>query len=255
MADPTARELGLLGLLTGDPVLGNVGKALYEEGTKAPALAKHVGQGFFQDPSTGEITQNPNMAQWYEDARLHEIQQRQALETMLLGLPTRKEAGQAAQLDRLAAQGSDLATEAQGLPGSRNQIIDWGIDTLRQGGLNALANIGEEWAYSDAEGVHRAKAARWESELSKIAAGLNVTGFEMTDRQKWSPFAPGLSADEAARRWQVLSGTLGQEAAAMRRQPAPRNETPTYAPSQNTEVKRIGGKEYVKGPDGQWYER
>lgn len=74
-------------------------------------------------------------------------------------------------------------------------------------------NAGKRWVedkmYSS-EGVHtyRTKVARLESKLSQLASGLAVTGYEMSDRQKWSPNAAGITDAERERRLENVNNDL-----------------------------------------------
>lgn len=66
---------------------------------------------------------------------------------------------------------------------------------------SSLARMGEEQIYKNPETRDYLIANnKLESELSKLMSGLAVTGFEMKDRQKWSPNAPGISDPERQRR-------------------------------------------------------
>lgn len=60
---------------------------------------------------------------------------------------------------------------------------------------------GEAKMYETEKGkTYKTKLARLESKLSQLASGMAVTGYEMKDRQKWSPNAPGISGAERQRR-------------------------------------------------------
>lgn len=75
-------------------------------------------------------------------------------------------------------------------------MVDAAIDYLPP----ALQRIAEERYYGDEAQGYRSEGRGFEADLSKLMAGLQVTGFEMKDRQKWSPFAPGITAAERERR-------------------------------------------------------
>jgi hypothetical protein len=54
----------------------------------------------------------------------------------------------------------------------------------------------EEHVYKDKDVRNfMSRGAKLESDFSKLMAGLNLTQFEIIDRQKWSPFANGISQD------------------------------------------------------------
>lgn len=66
---------------------------------------------------------------------------------------------------------------------------------------NSLQRLAEERVFSNPDVQrYRTRVARLESKLSQLASGLAVTGYEMKDRQKWSPNAPGISQEERQRR-------------------------------------------------------
>lgn len=52
--------------------------------------------------------------------------------------------------------------------------------------------------------AYKTRLSRLESKLSQLASGMAVTGFEMKDRQKWSPNAEGITDEERIRRMKNL---------------------------------------------------
>lgn len=77
---------------------------------------------------------------------------------------------------------------------------------------DALQRRAEETAFKDEDvRQYRTRVARLESRLSQLASGLAVTGFEMSDRQRWSPHAPGVSDDERKRRIENIKKDLLSE--------------------------------------------
>jgi hypothetical protein len=62
----------------------------------------------------------------------------------------------------------------------------------------------------------RADANRMDQDLSALAAGMALTGFEIENKQKWSPMAPGISEQDAQDRWEVIRNTFGTKADAAR---------------------------------------
>jgi hypothetical protein len=243
------REIGLLGMLSGDPTLGAVGADLYE--SSKPKLGKHLGQGFMQDPGTGEIIQNPEMRDWYEQERQNKLQERLMMERMLLGLPTRSQATEARKLERLAGEAGEMEADIAGAQDVRSPVVDTGLEFLKgiPGVGRGMATAAEEWYYDDpGEMELRSRLGRFESQVSKMAAGMALTGYEIGERDKWSPYAPGISAEESERRLGNIQSDLGGEAAAIMgtEYEAP-EKTQTYP------RKTVGGKVYEKRPDG-WYE-
>ena len=55
------------------------------------------------------------------------------------------------------------------------------------------------------------RGAKLESDFSKLMAGLNLTQFEIIDRQKWSPFANGISQDARKARMGDLKKLLTEQ--------------------------------------------
>lgn len=69
--------------------------------------------------------------------------------------------------------------------------------------------VQSEYVFNDPQVKQtREKLAFLESEFSKLMSGLAVTGFEMKDRQKWSPYATGISLDDRKRRVGNLNDAL-----------------------------------------------
>jgi hypothetical protein len=79
---------------------------------------------------------------------------------------------------------------------------------------DAVMRLGEEATQGSEARQYFSRLSRLESELSKLASGLAVTGFEMKDRQKWSPNAPGISDAERQRRLDNLDKDLFSEISA-----------------------------------------
>jgi hypothetical protein len=61
----------------------------------------------------------------------------------------------------------------------------------------------------------RADADSFDQDVSNLAAGLAVTGFELENKQKWSPRAPGISAQEAKNRFDNMNDKFKRRAAAL----------------------------------------
>lgn len=124
--------------------------------------------------------------------------------------------------------------------------------------------------------AYREKVADIESEFSKLMSGLAVTGYEMADRQKWSPYASGISQEDRERRLVNLSDKLKTQRSlqeetytglgdfkdvpySIMRQPEvePGTEIVTQGQAPGVqefeEEKVIGGITYGRKSDGKWY--
>tara|TARA_R110000803_G_scaffold210818_1_gene283951 strand:- start:1794 stop:2486 length:693 start_codon:yes stop_codon:yes gene_type:complete len=70
----------------------------------------------------------------------------------------------------------------------------------------------ETGAYTDPKVRNfMSRGAKLESDFSKLMAGLNLTQFEIIDRQKWSPFANGISHDARKERMVDLKKILAEQ--------------------------------------------
>jgi len=127
--------------------------------------------------------------------------------------PTGSERKTANEAKRLQGVVADLAK-------LRGEMSEKGLAELdspiTQGALSVLPNVGQRWGeeafYSDpTTRKYMSRLARLESRLSQLASGLAVTGFEMSDRQKWSPNAPGISDAERAKRLSNINKDLISE--------------------------------------------
>ena len=81
-------------------------------------------------------------------------------------------------------------------------LTEVGIRLLENYAPEGLSRVAEEQAYEGDPGIlnWHAQGRRLTSRLSQLASGMAVTGYEMADRDKWSPWAPGISFDERQRR-------------------------------------------------------
>ena len=101
--------------------------------------------------------------------------------------------GQREQLDQ---PGSEIALKA--------------AQTVLPEGVSRKAE--EDIVYTDPDvRKYRTKIGRLEGDLSKLASGLAVTGFEMQDRKRWSPFAEGISQEERQNRLLNIDELLERE--------------------------------------------
>jgi len=115
------------------------------------------------------------------------------------------------QVDKLDSMYSGLD---EGQRAMLNQPIkDVGLQLagslLPKGGKNVLA---DKFVYPD-KGVqtYLAQGDRMTQRLSNLAAGLALTGFEIEERDKWSPFAPGLVQEQRQLRLNNLHSEFGKK--------------------------------------------
>jgi hypothetical protein len=178
------------------------------------------------------------------------------------GQPTGGQEGKAREAYRLAQEADNLRRQVEQNPGALGTFADPALEFMRgdakdPGFLSLFVPAAERFFYDPKDLKLRTSLARYEADLSKLAAGLAVTGFEMSDRKKWSPFAPGLSADQVQDRLDNLNKTLISQYYQAYGQGAP--QTPPEAAAapqlQDEEVVRrtYNGKNYIK-QRGQWYE-
>ncbi len=104
---------------------------------------------------------------------------------------------------RLLGESKNLLNQLFSMPDAAYQelnrpALDAAISMIP---INAVERLAESAAYDTEEAKsYKTQAARFESRLSQLASGMQVTGFEMSDRQRWSPHAPGINAAERQRR-------------------------------------------------------
>jgi len=135
------------------------------------------------------------------------------------------------------------------------------IETAKEWLPTGIGNIIEENFIdtSDKGKRYLTKVAKLESDLSKIASGLAVSGYEMADRKKWSPYAEGISQKERQRRLDNVQINLKSETDAFEQYyPNHTLEKDEVQPSTNTKgwelkVDANGNEAYVS-PDGKQYE-
>ena len=118
-----------------------------------------------------------------------------------------------AESNRLLGVANDLDTLYEGMPKSAKNQVDSPLVSAGMSMLpNAVQRIAESKYYTEpAARQYLTRGARFESKLSQLMAGLNVTGYEMSDRQKWSPFAPGVEQSERQIRLDNIKKDLAGE--------------------------------------------
>ena len=114
--------------------------------------------------------------------------------------------------------GKRLQGVVRGLANEREAFSDEELEMINSPKIQAaiswipsasLQRLAEEKVYLTPQvKAYIARLNRVESKLSQLAAGLNVTGYEMKDRQRWSPNAPGITDEERQLRLQNVERDL-----------------------------------------------
>ena len=108
----------------------------------------------------------------------------------------------------------DLMATANGFSKKQNQQADSPFEVAMYDYLpQDFARIArEKQVYKDKDVRNfMSRGAKLESDFSKLMAGLNLTQFEIIDRQKWSPFANGISQDARKDRMADLKKILTEQ--------------------------------------------
>lgn len=131
----------------------------------------------------------------------------------------------AAESERLAAEAQDLYDElsrVQGVVSSPKDIVASVIGKFPLVGSGA-AQVAQENMFGGDQLSLKTRGARLESDLSNLAAGLSLTGFEIEQRNRWSPFAAGISQKESQRRLENIERNFASRGSAIRNANKPRN--------------------------------
>jgi hypothetical protein len=158
-------------------------------------------------------------------------------------------------IDGLNSDFADMGEEEKG------QLDRPYIDTVKNMMPAGIGNILEEKLVDTSDKGRRyiTKVAKLESDLSKIASGLAVSGYEMADRKKWSPNAEGLTQEERQRRLDNVHGDLLGEVEAFEQYypeygiQQQESQPDTNAKGWALKVDANGNEAYVS-PDGKQYE-
>lgn len=112
------------------------------------------------------------------------------------------------QMDAITAQ-FDSFTDAQKT--QSDQAFKEVVMSWLPGGIERLTS--ENVVYTDPDvRSYRTKLAKLEGDYSRLMSGLAVTGYEMQDRKRWSPYAEGISEQERRSRLDNLqAGTERQQ--------------------------------------------
>lgn len=121
--------------------------------------------------------------------------------------------------EQKAREAERLSSEAGRIAGEMPEgAVNRGKDVFIDAASNitpALGQLAGSILYDEKENMWRSDADRFDQDVSNLAAGLAVTGFELANKQKWSPRAPGISREESLNRWENIRKTfLGRAEAA-----------------------------------------
>lgn len=291
MADPDtlARRLrrqeilSTAAALSGDPVLAPHGQAQLGRLSKARQAAKQVmplGGGFYAQG--GEIAQVPGWEEQEqrksdralkkalavaESRRTTGFEDWYAKKQAELGMPTRSQATAAREFAAALPAFEGLATsltQVGEIPGIPEAVAR----TMRSSpilGEEAAAGI-ERAGMSPEQVDWLSKGRRTEQELTRIESGMQVTGFELENLKKWSPWASGLSNRERIKRLENVHNAFGRKAASIMDKPwkdieytTEATKNPPYLRSEIPEGTRVikdpeTGQSIGVSPDGRMFE-
>jgi len=147
----------------------------------------------------------------------------------------------ARQAERLAAKATELKTTMP--KGAVRENMDV-LGSLVSGFNPAIGQRFINSHYDANQNKWRSDADSFDQDLSNLAAGLAVTGFELENKQKWSPRAPGITAKEAQDRFDNINRKFSEMAQAAR------GQLPGQSRSGPRNRRNVGGVTYVQvGPD------
>jgi hypothetical protein len=228
---------GMVGQLTGDRVLAPFGQNLSKTAnTQAEDLGQRGEQARYRKYQEGASTRSDERAvaeqAWREknaiaEQNLERAKMAQARDlagegnALRMAIEKERAAAKAAQkTGAIKAGGSshqkavlaaELADRASGLKermpdGVVNAGKDLAIDLTSKVWPGAGQALGEKMYGQGLDpDSWRADADSFDQDVSNLAAGLAVTGFELENKQKWSPRAPGISAQEAKNRFDNMN--------------------------------------------------
>ena len=138
--------------------------------------------------------------------RLAEQQQSETLAGFGLK-PAAKQIGNYNETTNLLDQIGQLEEVQAGFSEEQLKLADTpvgevGVRFLENYGPEGVSRMAQEKLYGGDEAIMdwNAKGTRLTSRLSQLASGMAVTGYEMADRDKWSPWAPGVTMEGRERR-------------------------------------------------------
>lgn len=244
MADPGALArrlqrqeiLSTAAALSGDPVLSEYGGAQLGRLSKARQAAKQVislGGGFYSQG--GQIAQVPGYEEQEqrksdralkkalavaEAKRTTRFEDWYAMKQTELNMPTRTQATKAEET-------LSFLPELQALAGPLQQGLEIPSGpevsaSVARGipGVGEASAAGIERAFMEPEQVDwLARGRQMEQDITRLASGLQVTGIELENLKKFSPWALNLDPRERLKRLSDTYNKLGRKAAAIQRQP------------------------------------
>jgi hypothetical protein len=238
--------LGQLGQLTGDRVISPMGAGIvkqvsaqaedigrrgetaryrkYQEKQSADTLAQRAAEQAWQEKfQAGQLgLQRAQLAQAREIARLNRdaLLERARLAAEAKKTPSNAELKAASTAEQKARAADRLSGWAGRLG---NEMPEGSVNAKKDLTYDILATIKPAWgeafrskAYNADQKTWRAEADRFDQEVSNLAAGLAITGYELANKMKWSPFAPGLSPDDSVARATVLKKVFDEQAKSIR---------------------------------------
>lgn len=174
----------------------------------------NLGKGITYDPNTDTTSNNEayDEAVRQEQAYKTEFQKQKDAEAL-----KRANLIQFNNNPKMTAGVAERLGESQRLVNESQSLLDnWesgsvhaGVDTatsfIEDGMLSPFKPMIENAAYTPAQQYQRARSSQLESSISKLMAGLALTGFELGERKKWSPFAPGLTDAQSKQRLGIIN--------------------------------------------------
>lgn len=237
-----AQLLGQLGQVTGDRVLAPMGQDMtntanlqaenigrrgetaryrqYQEKQSADSLAQRAAEQAWQEKyQSGQLgLQRAQLAQQRELAELN----RSALLERAKIAAAAKERPSAGAL-KLSSQAMQRALSSDRVAATATRLKEAMPETAVRQNMDVLGGIisrmdpgvGQRFInsqYNREDNKWRSDADLLDQDLSNMAAGLSVTGFELANKQKWSPRAPGISYEEAQDRWDNIHRKFSEAA-------------------------------------------
>jgi hypothetical protein len=153
----------------------------------------------------------------------------------------------AAEAERLAVEAGELYDELRAVGGVVSSPKDIISDVINKvpavgGGLSRAA---QEQMFSPEQQRVRSRGARFEQNLSNLAAGLALTGYELEQRNRWSPFASGINQEEAQRRLANIQRDFGDRRDTILN--APRLQPGDSSPTRATKRVRVDAEGNILG--------
>lgn len=245
--------IATLGVVSGDPVLGEWGRGEMEylrEQTQALRKARQEANrlrptgtpGFMYSQSEG-IKEIPGYQEAQEAAREDklrlEVFKRRAtaeaaarkreesyrdrldIERAKLEMPTRSQAASARETQAFMPELLELKDSLRGIEiPMKPEILAGGARSYLPEGVAEATAAGIERKGMSPEAVDwLARGRHMEQQVMRLASGLAVTGFELENIKKWSPWALGLTNRERTKRIQNIYNEFGRKSNAILNRP------------------------------------